>query len=269
MNHQRQPSQKHDVIARASANHGKPYLYPWDDDDDDQEYDDVWPPPMPRSAIRYQGQGTPVTTTGQPPAIYSRNGKRKFTPHAVPPARPPRQPRPNVNTATPPDVIYGQPARQRDTQAHQPRPKRVHWLLPVGLVTVTMIAGFIVVSFLVNWLSAYQDDLHYGRPRTYQTDMVVGHGDSRAHPSHFIAINLNRHVEVIEFQGGDPAKAKVYQVAALYGEGEDLAPVTLTFQDVNGDGLLDMIVNVANNHFVYINDQGQFRPARPGETLSM
>src|SRR2546425_1583080 len=43
---------------------------------------------------------------------------------------------------------------------------------------------------------------HYGRPRTFQTDAVVGHNDSAASPSHFIAINLNRHVEVIECPGG-------------------------------------------------------------------
>jgi len=30
-----------------------------------------------------------------------------------------------------------------------------------------------------------------------------------------------------------------------------------------------MIVNVANTHFVFINDQGQFRPARPDENTSM
>jgi len=99
--------------------------------------------------------------------------------------------------------------------------------------------------------------------------MVVGHADSASHPSHFIAINVNRHIEVIEFPGGDAAKAKIYLVSTLIGDGQDLAVVTLSFKDVNGDGKLEMIVNVEDSHFVFINDQGQFRPARPGEPISL
>jgi len=207
--------------------------------DDDDEYEDVWPPPMPRSAIRYQG-----VTTGQSPVIYS--GKRKYVLHEAPPQQ------------TPPPQ-----------KAQQARPKRIHWLVPVGLVMLTMIAGFIVVSFLINWWSTSQDDLRYGRPRTYQTDMVVGHADSQAQPSHFIALNYNRKVEAIEFPGGDASKAKVYLVSTLIGDGQDLTVVTLTFKDVTGNGKLDMIVNIGNSHFVFVNDQGQFRPARPGEPISL
>jgi len=208
--------------------------------DDEDVYDDVWPPPTPRSAIRYQG-----VTTGQQPVIYS--GKRKYVLHETPPQQtPPRQP--------------------AKTQQH---PRRVHWLVPVGLVMLTMIAGFIVVSFLINWWSTYQDDLHFWRPRTYQTDMVVGHTDSQAQPSHFIALNYNRKVEVIEFPGGDASKAKIYLVSTLIGDGQDLTVVTLTFKDVTGNGKLDMIVNIGDSHIVYINDQGQFRPARPGEAISL
>src|SRR5712692_5638637 len=237
---QRQISTKHPVIPRASAPPNS--LYPWDDDD----YDDRWPPPVPNSAIRYQG----ITTKGNPPVIYSGDRKRKYTLREAPPH------------------VAHQPPRHT-TQAQQPRPRRIHWVLPVGFVMVTMLAGFIVVSFLLNWWSTYQDDLHYGRPRTYQTDMVVGHADSASHPSHFIAINVNRHIEVIEFPGGDAAKAKIYLVSTLIGDGQDLAVVTLSFKDVNGDGKLDMIVNVQETHYVFLNDQGQFRPARPGEPISM
>src|SRR5712692_8850493 len=129
---QRQTYTKHPVIPRASAHPQS--SYPWDDDD----YDDRWPPPIPNSAIRYQGM-----TTGQPPVIYSGDGKRKYT-----------------LRETPPQVTH-QPPRQT-TQPQQPRPKRIHWLLPVGLVMLTMVAGFILVSFLLNWWSSYQDDLRYG-----------------------------------------------------------------------------------------------------------
>ena|SRR5712692_3995208 len=237
---QRQTSTKHPVIQRASAPPNNPY--PWDDD----EYDDVWPPPMPRSAIRHQA----VTTKGNPPVIYS--GKRKYTLREAP------------------SPVTSQP--RQTTQSHQaqsPRPKRIHWLVPIGLVMLTMVAGFILVSVLLNWWSIYQNDQHYGRPRTFQTDMVVGHNDSEAHPSHFIAINVDRHVDVIEFPGGDASKARIYLVSTLIGDGQDLTSVTLSFRDVNGDGKLDMIVNLLDTHYVFPNDQGQFRPAKPGENISM
>ena len=55
----------------------------------------------------------------------------------------------------------------------------------------------------------------------------------------------------------------------LIGQGQDLTPVTLTFKDVNGDGKPDMIVNVQDSHFVYINENGAFRPARPNENIQL
>jgi hypothetical protein len=96
---------------------------------------------------------------------------------------------------------------------------------------------------------------------------VVGHDDSVTNPSHFLALNLNRHVEVIEFPGGDATHAKVYLGPILVGPGQDLAPVTLTFKDVNHDGKLDMIVNVQDSHFIFLNANGQFRAPPAGEQL--
>ncbi len=63
--------------------------------------------------------------------------------------------------------------------------------------------------------------------------------------------------------GGDTSKAKIYSGPTLIGSGQDLTPVTLTFKDVNGDGKLDMIVNVQDTHLVFLNQNGQF-VAAPG-----
>ena len=57
---------------------------------------------------------------------------------------------------------------------------------------IAMLVLFVVGSLVVAWGGQLHDNLVYGTPRTYQTDAVVGHGDSKAHPSHFIAINYNR-----------------------------------------------------------------------------
>src|SRR5438874_326578 len=65
------------------------------DSDDYNEYDDEWPPPVPRSAIRY-------TTTEQPVVVA---GNRKYILHnrlpqppqqSVPQPRPPSRPQPQM-----------------------------------------------------------------------------------------------------------------------------------------------------------------------------
>ena len=147
----------------------------------------------------------------------------------------------------------------------QRRDGQRQWLPVMVAAIVVMVLGWCIVNAVLGWWQITQDDLRYGRPRTYQTDQVVGHNDSVAHPSHFIAINLNRHVEVIEFPGGDASHARVYMGPILVGNGQDLAPVTLTFKDLNNDRRPDMIINVQDSHFVFINDPDQFRAPRPGE----
>lgn len=129
-----------------------------------------------------------------------------------------------------------------------------------------MAMGWIAFSGLGTWWQMTQDDWHYGRPRTFQIDAVVGHNNvSAAHPSHFIALNLNRRIEIIELPAGDPSKAKIYSGPTLLGQGQEMTPVTISFEDANGDGKPDMLVWVLDSHFVFINESGGFRPARPGE----
>lgn len=124
-----------------------------------------------------------------------------------------------------------------------------------------------VAMDLVAWGTVTANDLQYGRPRTYQTDVYVGHNEQPGQPSHFIAINLQRRVVVIEFPGGDSTKAKTYLGPYLFGDGQDLTPVTLSFRDLNGDGHPDMIIHIGNQQVVFINDMStqSFRPMQPGE----
>jgi len=109
----------------------------------------------------------------------------------------------------------------------------------------------------------WQDDLHYGYPRTYQTDAVVGHGDSASHPSHFIALNLHGHLDVIELPGGDPSKAIIYVGPTLYGQGQDVDPATLSFEDVNHDGRPDLVLHFEGQMFVFLNNGKTFQESHP------
>lgn len=152
---------------------------------------------------------------------------------------------------------------------------KVHWLLPVGIGMIAMLVLWELGSIALAWGTARYDDIRYGNPRTYQTDAVVGHGkDSKLHPSHFIAVNLNRQAIVVEFPAGNPAGAESYVVPYyILGPGADQVPVTLEFRDVTADGKLDMIIPIhlqsQDQTFVFINDGTKFRPPTSKDNIHM
>jgi hypothetical protein len=239
------------------------------------EYDDAWPARMPSSTRRYQSLPDVRSETGRRQVdAQPATGQRFYTPGspyerhtAIPPRRTATQSNlPAVQSNRHHDVYTGDTMyRNSSGRLRSRQEKRYHWLVFVGLAMIVMLIGWFAFSALGNWWQTTLDDWHYGRPRTFQTDAVVGHNDSPTNPSHFVAINLNRHILIIELPGGDASKAKIYVGPILIGQGQELTPVTLTFKDVNGDGLLDMVINVQDSHFVFINEKGGFRPARPGE----
>ena len=144
-----------------------------------------------------------------------------------------------------------------------------HPLLYLGAGMLFMIVLWMLLSGLIGWYNTTMDNIHYGFPRTYQTDAFVGHNEKAGVPSHFIAINLHGHIEIIEMPGGDAAHARIYLGPQLYGTGADLVPVTLKFEDVNGDHLPDMIVMFQDTQVIFINAQGGFRALNPGEHYSI
>src|SRR5258708_17724718 len=118
-----------------------------------------------------------------------------------------------------------------------------HPLLYLGIGMLAMLTLWTVLSLAVSWGSTTWNDLQYGRPRTFQIDALVGHNEAGGTPSHFIALNLNGRIEVIEFPGGDGSKARIYLGPQLYGTDANLQPVTLSFVDVNGTHRPDMLIH--------------------------
>jgi hypothetical protein len=216
------------------------------------EYDDVWPTRLPTSSRRY------IPVPIQRAATRQGSRKRVVNVYDLPLNIPPRRSRITTEDYAPPALPPGQAQRR----------SHVHWLLFVGVGMIAMLALWVLGNLAVDWWNVTQDDWHYGRPRTFQIDARVGHNDDVT-PSHFIAVNLNRHIIIIEFPGGDPTKAKDYLGPTLFGDGQDLTPVTLNFKDVNGDGKLDMIVHIQDQTFVFLNDGAQFRPQKPGEHITL
>jgi hypothetical protein len=158
------------------------------------------------------------------------------------------------------------------TQPQTRAGRNVHWLVLVGLGMLAMLVLWVTGSWVLAWGRERYYDIRYGYPRTYQTDAVVGQGDSPTHPSHFIAINENREVIIIEFIAGDPSKTVVY-AAPVYIAGQDgnLAPVTLEFRDVTGDGKVDMIVHIhlqsQDQYYVFVNAGNKFRPSNGSDKI--
>ena len=112
-----------------------------------------------------------------------------------------------------------------------------------------------------SWYQGVKDDWTYGEQRHFEIDAVVGHNDSSSNPSHFTAENNNGQIIVIELPGGDVSKAKIYQIETVPGNAGN-PPVKLSFQDMNADGKLDMLVQIGDaNAVIYVtlyNNGSQF-----------
>lgn len=255
---------------------------------DDEQYDDVWPSRMPSSARRYRSD---VRTEGgyTPTTRATRTSEMQAIPRTSSPGRVSNPTRntssiPARRTATQTNLpalqsSQSSPPRRRtvNIEAVQPAKKtlplksghRVHWLVYAGLAMLGMLIVWLVLTSFLSWWQVKMDDLHYGRPRTSQYDVVISPGDTPANRSHFIVMNLKRHIEIIDCPASDCTKAKVLIGPVLIGQNQDLAPATLSFKDVNGDGKLDIIVNVQDSHFIFINDNGSFRQARQSDNVHL
>ncbi len=66
---------------------------------------------------------------------------------------------------------------------------------------------------------------------------------------------------------------RVYNGPTLFGDGQDLTPITLSFKDVTGNGKLDMLIHVRNQPteqiLVMINENGRFRAQKPGDKVHL
>ncbi len=168
-------------------------------------------------------------------------------------SRCPQAQKPAVRTTAPVAIPVGKRGGKQQMRWRQR-------LLLVGVGAGMLLAVTLVVvgQFLLGWISTSLDDLHYGRPRTSQVDAVVGQGDSAAHPSHFLALNLAGQVEVIDFPAGDASHAKVYLGPHLYGSNAALVPVTLHFIDSRHDHHPDMVLIIQGSQMVFRNAGGVF-----------
>jgi len=140
---------------------------------------------------------------------------------------------------------------ERQTEEYEVIPQirrqgiRLHPLAWLGVFGIFLVLGWFILNAFTTWYQGVQDDWTYGNQRHFEINAVVGHNDSAQHPSHFTAENTNGQIIVIELPGGDVSKAKIYQIETVPGNAGN-PPVKLMFQDVNGDGKPDIIVQIGD-----------------------
>jgi len=162
-----------------------------------------------------------------------------------------QKPRPQVSKPTP--SVVAEPV----TKSH-PQP-RLHWLVVLGLGMMIALALVLAGQLATSWLMTTLDDLHYGRPRTFQVDAYVGHESGKI-SSHFIALNLQGRIEVIELPGGDASHAHIYLGPQLVGPNADLVPAIIHFVDTRHDHYPDMLVQAGSIQVIFRNANGTFVP---------
>ena len=133
-----------------------------------------------------------------------------------------------------------------------------------ALVSGMLVALLAVLlgQALLSWSATIWDDLHYGRPRTAQVDAFVGHEAGHT-PSHFIVLNLHGRVEILELQGGDPTRTKLYLGPQIAGVNAELVPVTIQFVPSQQAQHPDMLVVFQSTQLRFHNVDGGFQVAAP------
>ena len=131
-------------------------------------------------------------------------------------------------------------------------------LITVGVAMCATLILIVLGQFALTWVHTTLDDLHYGRPRTFQTDAYVGHEQNSHLPSHFIALNNRGRIEIIEMPGNDATHARVFLGPQLTGSQANLVPVTLQFVDTHHDHHPEMLVQFEQTTLVFHNSQGSF-----------
>src|SRR5690348_6034313 len=120
--------------------------------------------------------------------------------------------------------------------------RRLHWLVISGLSMMVLLLLWAGLSWLTSWIANNQLKATYEYPRVFQADAVVYPGDTSTHPSHYLFLNLNGTVMIVELPHGDSAKARIYKGPTLFQDDADQIPVTGEFRVVNGK--VEMLVHI-------------------------
>jgi hypothetical protein len=136
------------------------------------------------------------------------------------------------------------PVRRQERRTEALPPQGKHPMFYIGICLVIMTLFLTCFVLIPPALQKWSDDRTYGYPRTFQTDVNVGHGGTE----HFLALNNHGIIEVLEIPSNPSTtnQPRLYIIVRLSSQGADLVPATLAFPDINGDGKPDMQVTVVD-----------------------
>ena len=139
----------------------------------------------------------------------------------------------------------------------------------VGSAFLAILTIYFAVTTLYQWGSVQLADVQYGATRTFHADAFVGINDNATQPTHFVAMNVNHHIVIMQIPAGDTSKTRIINGPALTGANAANIPVLLNFRDTNNDTRVDMIVTAAGQSYVYLNRVDQFvlKPVEERATL--
>lgn len=136
-------------------------------------------------------------------------------------------------------------SNQPEQDAPVPAPKKPFLLQnhPWGSFLVGMALCYVLFLFgqqvVIPFVTATYDQWHYGDARLTQLDADVGHSGT----SHLIASYYHGHIVVIEILVSHPQDNRVY-VLSGFSDLPTLPVLTLSVQDINGDGKPDLIIKI-------------------------
>ncbi len=143
--------------------------------------------------------------------------------------------------------------------------RRVGGLAVFGLGMLVMIALVTAASAISQHQQAAAEMQAFNQPVITEQFHVVGHNhDSASSPSYFEFINLQGRVLIVELPAGDASKAMIYTGPQILGQQAYTQQITGAFEDVNGDGRVDLVVSVGNQQqMTFLNTGTKFVPQQP------
>ena len=196
----------------------------------------------------------PVSSPLTPKSVLRHRPLNSFegTPKARPTVTRASRPATQTKEIVPPFVCS--PAQKTSVKKRRSRLN----LTSLGIGMMVALVAVLLGQLLLTWFSTTWDDIHYGTPRTYQTDAFVSHETGQT-PSHFIVLNLHGRVEIIELPGEDPSKTKIYIGPQIAGPGAEMVPVTLQFVDLHHTRHPNMLVQFQGTQVVFHNVHAAFQ----------
>ena len=128
-------------------------------------------------------------------------------------------------------------------------------LLIGGMLLALLL--LVVGQMVMGWISGQIETLRYGYPRTYQISAFVGQETGKT-ASHFLVLNNDGQLEIIEFPGDDATHARIFLGPHLYGASADLVVATIRFVPDGHPRTPDMVLLFQQSQELFRNTGGTF-----------